>query len=148
MSNFYPTSIEYLGHLFPTSEHAYDAAKVLDISQREYIASLPTPGQAKRYGHRVDIRYDWDNVKVEIMLDILRYKFRKPYFCQLLIDTGDIPIVENNYWHDNFWGACLCTRCSGDIGENQLGRLLMKVRDEAIVEFYRQLDEERAYDEY
>lgn len=37
-------------------------------------------------------------------------------------------IVENNTWHDNFWGVCTCPRCS-ERGANVLGIILSKARD-------------------
>ena len=42
---------------------------------------------------------------------------------QLLV-TGDVGPVEGNNWNDRFWGVCRGK------GENQLGKILMKVRSE------------------
>jgi predicted NAD-dependent protein-ADP-ribosyltransferase YbiA (DUF1768 family) len=41
-----------------------------------------------------------------------------------LIATGDMELVEHNWWKDKFWGKHF-----GE-GENYLGRILMKVRKE------------------
>lgn len=38
--------------------------------------------------------------------------------------TGDSLLVEGNWWHDTFWGVC------NGFGENNLGKLLMKIREE------------------
>ena len=44
-------------------------------------------------------------------------------FC-LLLATGDAKIVEGNTWGDVFWGVC------NGVGENHLGEILMKVRQD------------------
>ena len=43
LSNFANSKIIYEGIEYPTVEHAFQAAKTLDINQRKYIASLRTP---------------------------------------------------------------------------------------------------------
>ena len=45
---------------------------------------------------------------------------------QLLLATGDLGLEEGNTWHDTFWGVDAKTR----EGENHLGRILMRVREE------------------
>jgi len=37
--------------------------------------------------------------------------------------------VEFNDWHDNFWGSCVCNRCTEEIHHNNLGQLLVIIRD-------------------
>jgi predicted NAD-dependent protein-ADP-ribosyltransferase YbiA (DUF1768 family) len=44
-----------------------------------------------------------------------------------LLGTGQLLIVEGNWWHDNFWGDCQCPKCY-KIGANNLGKILMEVR--------------------
>jgi predicted NAD-dependent protein-ADP-ribosyltransferase YbiA (DUF1768 family) len=46
-----------------------------------------------------------------------------------LIATKDAELIEGNNWGDVIWG---CVRGPGDewIGENNLGKLLMKLRQE------------------
>ena len=48
LSNFYPAPVHYEGIDYPTSEHAFQAAKTVDKNQRLNIAMLETPGEAKR----------------------------------------------------------------------------------------------------
>ena len=58
------------------------------------------------------------------MRDLLRQKFaREPLRSQLLA-TGEAKLIEGNHWGDTFWGVC-----RGQ-GENHLGMLLMKAREE------------------
>lgn len=128
LSNFYSSEVEYEGIRYPTAEHAYQAAKTLDRSERVRISCLQTPGDAKRSGRCVDLRENWDEIKVAVMEDILRAKFKDPTLKSRLIETGSIQLEEGNTWGDTFWGVC------GGIGENKLGKALMKIRAEIMSE--------------
>ena len=59
----------------PTIEHAYQAAKCVDVTEQRRILSASTPGQAKRLGQRCKLRGDWERVKYDIMLSLVRLKF-------------------------------------------------------------------------
>src|SRR3954468_6821071 len=43
LSNFWPAGVEFEGITYPTAEHAYQAAKTLDVALRKRIAAEPTP---------------------------------------------------------------------------------------------------------
>jgi ribA/ribD-fused uncharacterized protein len=129
LSNFYHSPIVYEGLEYPTVEHAFQAAKTLKVSERESIAALPTPGAAKRAGRQVALRKDWEEVKIDVMRECLKEKFKDPVLFASLVATGDEELIEGNYWHDNFWGVCSCERSNGQ-GLNQLGKLLMELRAE------------------
>lgn len=129
LSNFYFSPIEIYDIGYPTVEHAFQAAKTLDKSLRKAIAAAPTPGQAKRMGRQVQLRPDWEEVKIGVMEHCLREKFKDPELRQKLLDTEDQYLQEGTTWHDRFWGVCSCERCQGQ-GENHLGYLLMKIRNE------------------
>ena len=124
LSNFFPANIEFEGDLYPSAEHAYQAAKSKDRKYRERIRDCGAPGSAKALGQRVPLREDWEGVKLDIMLGILRSKFEQLYFRDLLLATCDAELKEGNNWGDRFWGVV------DGKGQNHLGRLLMKVRDE------------------
>lgn len=124
LSNFYSYPIEYEGIVYPSNEHAFQAAKSLDEAVRKEIASLPTPGQAKRMGRHVELRSDWEKVKVDIMYELCKTKFSSIEMKEKLLATGNEPLEEGNTWNDQFWGVCRGK------GENHLGKILMKVRDE------------------
>lgn len=129
LSNFYPCTIEYEGIVYPSTEHAYQAAKTTNPDLRQMIADIESPGKAKRRGWNLPLREDWDQVKFKVMYEINSYKFQDPDLRQKLRDTGKAELVEGNNWHDNFWGVCACKRCSGK-GQNFLGRVLMEVRND------------------
>ena len=129
LSNYYPCAVFYEGIAYPSVEHAFQAAKTLDMTQRYEIANMKTPGAAKRAGRNLDLRSDWEKVKTQVMEDCLREKFRDPELLASLLGTGDHFLIEGTTWHDRCWGICTCEKCGGN-GENRLGKLLMKIRDE------------------
>jgi ribA/ribD-fused uncharacterized protein len=124
LSNFYSVEIEYEGVVFPTVEHAFQAAKTLDVDERRKIAAVAAPGSAKRLGRRVRLRSDWEQIKVGLMRDLLRQKFGNLDLAERLLATGAAELIEGNSWNDTFWGVC------GGRGRNMLGQLLMEIRDE------------------
>lgn len=129
LSNFWPTQIMYEGIIYPSVEHAYQAVKTLDSDVRKYIATL-TAGQAKKYGRVLGIREDWEDIKVDVMYDLLLLKFTtNPYLKDKLTATGTATLIEDNTWGDTYWGMC------NGKGSNMLGRLLMKVRSMLVEEF-------------
>jgi len=127
LSNFTPAVVRLPGsdRKYPTVEHAYQAAKTTDDDTRYAIWSARTPGRAKRLGQKVQIRPDWEDVKLGVMLGLLRQKFGDHEVLQTqLLATGDMDLVEGNGWGDTYWGVC------AGVGENHLGQLLMQVRRE------------------
>lgn len=129
LSNFWPLN----GGTTMTAEHFYQAAKAVSADDQRWVYDAPTPGEAKRRGRRVTVRSDWDDVKLEIMLAVVRAKFTdNDELARRLVATGDAALVEGNEWHDNYWGRCTCARCvrAEIVGQNHLGKILMQVRDE------------------
>lgn len=124
LSNFYESPMTIQGITYPTNEHFFQAMKTLDLSERKKIASAQTPGQAKRLGRQVKLRWDWESVKEDAMLTGLRYKFSNPDLKEKLLATGNEELIEGNWWGDQYWGVC------DGVGKNKLGKLLMKVREE------------------
>jgi len=123
LSNFYPAQLEFHGTMWPTSEHAYQAAKTMDLEGKRLIQEANSPGAAKRAGRRVKIRSDWEKSKVLIMHQIVEAKFlQNPDLLLKLHETGDARLVEGNTWNDTFWGIC------DGRGENHLGTILEIVR--------------------
>lgn len=66
--------------------------------------------------------------KLPIMEELLRIKFSgsEPFLTRALLDTRDSELIEGNTWNDEFWGVC------NNVGENNLGKLLMKIREELV----------------
>lgn len=125
LSNFYPAPVEWDGKIYPSSEHAYQAAKTIDDYSREIIRLAPTPGMAKKYGRHVLLRPEWEQAKLSVMEDLLHQKFTPgSVLASKLLATGDEELIEGNWWNDTWWGVC------NGVGQNNLGKLLMKIRAE------------------
>lgn len=119
LSNFYPCTVQYNGLCFMNSEAAFQAQKCPERAV-EFIHL--NPSQAKHLGRRVQLRPDWEEVKIRIMYEILEAKFSNPELMSKLLQVEG-EIVEDNTWNDRFWGVC-----KGK-GQNMLGKLLMELRD-------------------
>lgn len=125
LSNMYPCTIKatYNGTqlTFSCVESAFQACKCMARAS-EFISL--DGYQAKKLGRKVSLRSDWDTVRITIMELLVRAKFEQnPLLIKDLIHVeGDI--VEENTWNDTFWGVC------NGIGENHLGEILTKLRDE------------------
>ena len=140
LSNFYPVEIEHQGIKYPSVEHYYVAMKIKGDQQidgkyltmndcRETISKMPDAGKVKKLGKILKIRKDWDQVKMDVMIWGIREKFKNEDLKEELLNTGDLQIIEGNSWHDNFFGVCSCGPCQGK-GQNNLGKILMKVRQD------------------
>ena len=131
LSNFHLSPVTVGdGIVYPSGEHAFQAQKTLDRADRQRIADMPAPGEAKGAGRHVPLRTDWERVKKQIMLRVVLGKFcRNEELSDLLRETGRARLVEGNTWHDNYWGDCRCGRFScGTPGLNYLGEILMAAR--------------------
>jgi N-glycosidase YbiA len=124
LSNYHLCEVEFDTLTYPSTEHAYQAAKSMLPAEIRAIREAKTPGDAKRLGQKVCMRPDWEDVKIDIMRDLLRQKFKHPELREKLLATGRQHLVEGNTWGDEFWGVH-----QGN-GLNHLGRLLMDVRAE------------------
>jgi ribA/ribD-fused uncharacterized protein len=129
LSNFSPSDVKLDGKTYPTIEHGFQAAKTNDATERSKIRKANTPSEAKRLGRKATLREDWESVKIKVMEDLLIQKFSEPNRMKWLLDTGTQILIEGNDWHDNFWGDCTCGRCKDIPGKNNLGMLLMKIRE-------------------
>ena len=123
LSNFYDSPIEKDGIVYPTNEHFFQAMKTLDNEERKRIAAAETPGKAKRMGRSVKLRPDWEQSKIQIMKEGLTLKFLcHKDLAEKLVATGDVWLIEGNWWGDTYWGVC------NGVGHNMLGNLLMEIR--------------------
>lgn len=129
-SNFSPHPIEIEGVSWPTVEHYYQAQKFVGSVDEAIIPSIhtaPSPEKAAALGRStcVQLRPDWELVKIDIMQAAVRQKFlTHASIRKVLLVTGDEILVENSPT-DYFWG------CGADYtGQNHLGKVLMSVREE------------------
>lgn len=122
LSNYFPARVVLDGCVYPTVEHAYQAAKTNDAARRDEIARVPDPDLAKQLGRASVHRPDWGEVRLPIMRSLVFAKFADSGLRQRLLATGSALLVEGNDWRDTFWGVC-----AGQ-GTNHMGRILMAAR--------------------
>ena len=122
LSNFYPSEVEFDGKIYPTVEHAYQAAKTEDDAEREKIRLAISAGEAKKLGQSVQLIENRDLIKFLVMWELLNKKFEDPKLAQKLKNTGNQELIEGNDWGDVIWGVCK------GYGINMLGIMLMAVR--------------------
>jgi ribA/ribD-fused uncharacterized protein len=124
LSNFSPVEVTIEGITYKSVEHFFQARK-FSPDHWERIAKCDKP---KQEGKKADLPKNWDDIKVDVMRTGLMHKFSIPYYRDKLKNTGTALLTEGNWWHDNFWGNCSCTRCKDIEGANTLGKLLMDIR--------------------
>lgn len=125
LSNFYPSPITYNTYTYRNAEAAFQAQK--DPKKAIYFTDLP-PRKARELGrdsNLIKLRPDWEQVKDQIMYDIVKTKFtQNKWMIKLLIATGDATLIEGNTWRDQYWGVY------HGKGLNRLGEILMQLRAE------------------
>lgn len=130
LSNFWPVQVVLENETYASVEAAYQASKTLDMEFRQKVRDCGTDSGAvkklgKKVGKTVRQRPCWDETfKLAVMNDLVRQKFSDPKLGALLLASGDQELEEGNWWHDTFWGVCK------GVGRNELGKLLMTVREE------------------
>ena len=111
-----------------SSEHLYQALKSRDLEYQELIRVQKEPKDAKKLANNLinsfyPLREDWHQIRVEAMEMVLLLKFtQNNTLARKLLDIKG-EIEEKNSWNDTFWGTY------NGVGENHLGKLLMKIRE-------------------
>lgn len=126
-SNFAAYPIALKGKRWPTSEHYFQAQKFAGTEHEGEVRRANSPTIAARIGRdrKRPLRKDWESIKVDLMREAVRAKFRQhDDLRELLLGTGDATLVEHTT-NDSYWGD------GGDgRGKNMLGRILMEIREE------------------
>lgn len=109
-------------------ETLFQAAKASLPRQIEAIVEANNPKVSKYLGRRCKIRDDWEDIKEDVMKELLYKKFNvsNKFRKVLLSIPEDKYIVEMNTWNDKEWGVCSKTLN----GKNKLGRLLAELKSE------------------
>jgi predicted NAD-dependent protein-ADP-ribosyltransferase YbiA (DUF1768 family) len=94
----------------------------------DLILECETPGEAKRLGAQLSLREDWDEIKADVMFLLVRAKFWYNSNLGKKLKCIEGHIQEDNTWGDTYWGVC------DGVGENMLGRILMQVRRELLIQ--------------
>jgi len=125
-SNFALYEITIGNKIWPTSEHFFQAQKFEDKAYQEKIRKTKSPMKAAELGRsrKVKIKKNWDNIKDNMMYQVVLEKFRQHEDLKtLLLDTKDAILVEHTE-QDAYWGDG-----GNGKGKNRLGKTLMQVRN-------------------
>jgi ribA/ribD-fused uncharacterized protein len=126
-SNFSSFKLKWKGEDWMTSEHAYHSEKFNDPKLLEQLRNTRSAHDSMKlaYANKDKYREDWDEIKLDVMKDILKAKAEQhPYVKRKLLESGDKELIENS-WRDSYWGWGM-----DKDGENHLGKLWMEVREE------------------
>ena len=123
------------GTRIPTSEHLYQCLKFPNNpeTQRE-VLSHENPMTLKMVTrtklNKTLIRPDWKDIELDVMYFCLKVKMVWNWvkFGDLLRSTRSREIFDVSSRKDLYWGVMITD--DGYVGENHLGKLLMKLRDE------------------
>ena len=127
LSNSAPYPITLDGFMWHTAEHYFQAQKFYDEAVKRTIRKTRLANDVLKIASnpKLRVRRDWDEVKIESMFTAVRAKFTQiPDLNMLLLGTGDAELIAHTA-DDSYWGD------GGDgSGKNNLGAILMDVRDE------------------
>jgi ribA/ribD-fused uncharacterized protein len=117
---------EYDGVTYRTIDHAYWSLATDDPPVREQIARAPRPYDAKKLGQAARRRDGWPVIRLAVMLELLRAKFRQhPDLADRLIATGNARLI-NNAGFSSYWDTA-------SAGRNWFGHLLEVIRSELLM---------------
>lgn len=120
LSNFWPAGIWFEGRAFYSVEAAYQSTKRDDEHYKKVLGWTVDPRKAKALAKGLKRPAN----SLEIMETLVRQKFSIEPLRRQLLETHGQELVEGNTWGDTFWGVC------NGVGENHLGKILTKVREE------------------
>ena len=70
LSNFYPSRIYYRGYWYENNEAAFQAQKTFLPKEKLQFTRLKSPKEAKKLGLEIQLRSDWESVKLMDMYEI------------------------------------------------------------------------------
>lgn len=154
-SNYYKKSLTINGITYCCSEHFYQSEKYNYPEAKHYyklILEADSPQKSKdmaslrinpngnkwyinkkkpelglmndaiRKHKHLKLIDNWDILKLKVMYIAISEKFKDEDLQKILLSTGDNEIIEDSPY-DSFWG-------NAKNGQNHLGKILMRVRDE------------------
>lgn len=140
-SNMSQHPIDIDGEKFPSVEHYFQAMKAREFKDDEMynkIVTAKTAKAVKAMGKKVKnfVKEIWDSKRDEVMEKAVHAKFTQhPELRKQLLDTGDKPIGEADP-RNLYWGIGTSVESEKSKypskwrGQNRMGRLLMKIREE------------------
>lgn len=128
LDNFSSFKVEKDGYLYASLEEAFQSSLFLpnypEISDRIKNSHSAHEAQKIMFENVDKVQYD-NSEQITIMEELLRLKLdQNPYVLKKLLQTEDYLIVEDSP-KDSFWGWG-----PNRDGDNMLGKLWMKLREE------------------
>jgi ribA/ribD-fused uncharacterized protein len=126
MSNYKKARFFIYDRWWNTVEQAYQGQKCADPAECDLIHQTEKANDARLLGQKVKRRENWDDIhKERVMEECVRAKFlQHKNLREQLMATGEEELVEDSPT-DFFWGCG-----ADDTGQNKLGKILMKIRNE------------------
>ncbi len=138
-SNMFPCDFLHNGVPVNCSEVAYFHDKAMKHGDKDLandILDAKNGYEAKTLGKCIQCVPSWEAENVQVMEHIVTEKFEQVPECQeKLLNSGDQMIVEAVPYGDLFWGAGLDKNAAKNTrpdmwpGRNEMGKLIMRVRD-------------------
>ena len=130
LENFSAFGLEMDGIYFYTSEHAFQYLKFVDTNMdiANEIRNIKSPYEAREIAgkYKSERVKNWSDIKYDIMEKVIKLKVEQNKIVkECLNNTRGYTIVEFCEDEDTDWGLDKNFQ-----GENNLGKILMKIRDE------------------
>ena len=143
-SNYFMCNMVFEELPYRCSESCYQSLKYAKQKSRNIYRTM-APSTAHLRGQKIKpLRPKWDEVKDDLMYKVVFEKFyQNKNIQEILLSTSNEEIINENDYHDNYWGICTCEKCRSENieGQNKLGKILMKVREDIPIRLQR--DEEK-----
>ena len=152
LSNFYECKLEVEGRTFLSSEQYYQYLKCKKVSNDAVLTKVlasKTAAQAKAATACLSMQENetWSEFRNEAMYKVLKVKAEQiSPFINALIDSGSSPLYEAT--SDKYWGCGVdlkfakTTKPTAYPGENVLGLMLEKIRDDFLIKDVRPITDE------
>jgi ribA/ribD-fused uncharacterized protein len=128
LDNKFLTPVYYEGTLYPSVTHAFHAARSTDENTKKAILNADSFKTVGNIARRINDPEKWELRRLKVMEMLVRDKFRRSKELQekLKATTGrELIMTYNEESSGNlFWGVV------NGKGQNQLGRILSKIRED------------------
>ena len=126
LSNFYNAPIRIWNTSFPSTEHAYNYRKAIEMGQHataERIRHAPNAFRAMKIAEDVMTDSRWTDMKQSVMYQLLQEKAKQSDTFHKFLENSSPKLLIEDTSHE-YWGRGLAGQ-----GLNMLGRLLMTLRE-------------------
>ena len=108
-------------------KHADIYQEISNLNETSLYTAYTIRKIAKEFG------FDFTEENLDLLKDIVRTKFNHHNYISIskaLLETNNKMLINENNYHDNFLGHCICSECKDKPYFNYYGKILMEIRDE------------------